>query len=210
VDFAPSARAVGALRVGPDVAWVSASASTTSTVAVVLIDPDGNQYGSAIGIPAPIVGNDGEITTGAPGKAGRWYVTVRGIGSVSGTDVDPPTSPTVRGTGHGVGTIPSSTAAATPAWTMSPPSGAAGNRVRRGVSPRRMAIPTRPSAPMPILKRSELAQYLLMGQSVRQSLPFSRQSSFTDLRAAIRATRMPSRPSRRVARCATSPRRRTA
>jgi serine protease AprX len=90
VDFAP----VGTVQsvpfdVGPDVAWVSASASTTSTVAVVLIDPDGNQYGSAIGIPAPIVGNDGEITTGAPGKAGRWYVTVRGIGSVSGTDVDP-------------------------------------------------------------------------------------------------------------------------
>jgi len=170
--------------VGPNVAWVTASASTTSTVAVVLIDPDGNQYGSAIGIPAPIVGNNGDITTGAPGKAGRWYVTVRGIGSVSGTDVDPANvtngyaAPgTVSGTisflnsgGYtGMGDVANHPARQAIEYAVS-------NRLVDGYSDKSF----RPDA---LLKRSELAQYLLMGQSVRQSLPFSGTSSFTDLAA---------------------------
>jgi serine protease AprX len=185
VDFAP----VGTVQsvpfdVGPNVAWVTASASTTSTVAVVLIDPDGNQYGSAIGIPAPIVGNNGDITTGAPGKAGRWYVTVRGIGSVSGTDVDPANvtngyaAPgTVSGTisflnsgGYtGMGDVANHPARQAIEYAVS-------NRLVDGYSDKSF----RPDA---LLKRSELAQYLLMGQSVRQSLPFSGTSSFTDLAA---------------------------
>jgi serine protease AprX len=183
VDFAP----VGTVQsvpfdVGPGVAWVSASASTTSTVAVVLIDPDGNQYGSAIGIPAPIVGNDGEITTGAPGKAGRWYVTVRGIGSVSGTDVDPlnvtngyAAPGTVSGTisflnsgGYtGMDDVANHPARQAIEYAVA-------YRLVDGYSDKSF----RPDA---ILKRSELAQYLLMGQSVRQSLPFSGKSSFSDL-----------------------------
>jgi serine protease AprX len=185
VDFAP----VGTVQsvpfdVGANVAWVSASANTTSTVALVLIDPDGNQYGSAIGIPAPIVGNDGNITTGAPGKAGRWYITVRGIGSVSGTDVDPtgatngwaaPT--TVEGTigfinsgGYtGMGDVANHPARTAIEFAVA-------NRLVDGYSDKSFR-------PDQVLKRSELAQYLLMGQSVRQSLPFTNKSSFSDLAA---------------------------
>ncbi|KGQ18581.1 Peptidase S8/S53 subtilisin kexin sedolisin [Lysobacter dokdonensis DS-58] len=183
VDFAP----VGTVQsvpfeVGANVAWVTASASTTSTVAVVLIDPDGNQYGSSIGIPAPIVGNDGEITTGAPGKAGTWYVTVRGIGSVSGTGLDPlkvtngyAAPGTVTGTiaflnsgGYtGMGDVANHPARQAIEFAVA-------NRLVDGYSDKSF----RPDA---VIKRSELAQYLTMGQNVRQSLPFNNKSSFTDL-----------------------------
>src|SRR3546814_6429161 len=72
--------------VGPDVAWVSVRATIdANTLALVLIDPDGNRYGSAIALP--VLGDT--VTTGAPAKPGVWRVTVRGIGSVSGTGVDP-------------------------------------------------------------------------------------------------------------------------
>jgi serine protease AprX len=185
VDFAP----VGTVQsvpfdVGPEVAFVTASASTLSTVAVVLIDPDGNQYGSAIGIPVPIAGNNGEISTGAPGKAGRWYVTVRGIGSVSGTDVDPLNATngyaapgTVTGTisflnsgGYtGMGDVANHPARQAIEFAVA-------NRLVDGYSDKTF----RPDA---VLKRSELAQYLLMGQSVRQWMPFNNTSSFTDLSA---------------------------
>lgn len=185
VDFAPVGEVASVpFEVGANVAWVTASASTTSTVAVVLIDPDGNQYGSAIGIPAPIVGNDGNITTGAPGKAGTWHVTVRGIGSVSGTGLDPlgvtngyAAPGTVAGTisflnsgGYtGMGDVANHPARQAIEFAVS-------NRLVDGYSDKSF----RPDA---TLKRSELAQYLLMGQSVRQSLPFSNKSSFTDLAA---------------------------
>ena len=44
-------------------------------------------------------------------------------------------------------------------------------------------IPTR-APPGPTLKRGELAQYLVMGASVRQSLPFNGRSSFSDVNTA--------------------------
>jgi serine protease AprX len=48
--------------VGPEVAWVSARATVDNTVAIVLIDPDGNQYGSSIALPE--IGST--IVAGAP------------------------------------------------------------------------------------------------------------------------------------------------
>src|SRR3546814_8271311 len=75
IDFAP----VGPVEeqsftVGPEVAFVSARATIgENTLALVLIDPDGVQYGSAISLP--VLGDT--VTTGAPGKPGVWRVTVR-------------------------------------------------------------------------------------------------------------------------------------
>lgn len=183
VDFTP----VGTVeripfQVGADVAWVKADASTLQTVAIVLIDPDGNRYGSSIGIPAPVAGNDGQITTGAPGKPGTWYVTVSGIGSVSGTSLDPlkvtngyaaPGTVDIdvsflRSGGYtGMGDVGNHPARQAIEYAVS-------NRLVDGYSDKSFR-------PDHVLKRSELAQYLVMGSSVRQSLPFNGRSSFSDI-----------------------------
>jgi serine protease AprX len=92
VDFMPAPRGqTGFVQfdVAPDVALVTARwaqpTGSLCTCAVILIDPDGTSYGSAIATPvlAPIV------SVAAPGKPGRWTVTLRGIGAVSGVAVDP-------------------------------------------------------------------------------------------------------------------------
>jgi len=183
VDFSP----VGTVervpfQVGADVAWVKAHASTLQTVAIVLIDPDGNRYGSSIGIPAPVAGNDGEITTGAPGKPGTWYVTVGGIGSVSGVALDPARITNgyaapgpvdidisfMKSGGYtGMGDVSSHPARQAIEFAVS-------NRLVDGQSDGKF----RPDA---VLKRGELAQYLMMGQNIRQSLPFNGQRSFNDI-----------------------------
>ncbi|MBX9400999.1 S8 family serine peptidase [Lysobacter sp. BMK333-48F3] len=180
VDFAP----VGAVEeqsftVGSDIAWVSARATIgENTLALVLTDPDGIKYGSSIALP--VLGDT--VTTGAPGKPGVWKVSVRGIGSLSGTDLDPANVTngyalpgTVEGT---VGFLKSGgytgldDVASHPA--RSAIEYAVAQRLVDGYSDRTF----RPDAN---LKRSELAQYLLMGQSVRQHLPFDGRSSFSDL-----------------------------
>ncbi|NUS38514.1 MAG: S8 family serine peptidase [Lysobacter sp.] len=180
VDFAPVGP-VGeqSFTVGPDVAWVSAKATIdANTLALVLIDPDGNRYGSAIALP--VLGDT--VTTGAPAKPGVWRVTVRGIGSVSGTSVDPAhvtngyAAPgTVTGTvsflnsgGYtGLGDISGHPAQKAIEFAVA-------NRLVDGYSDKQFR-------PDQYLKRSELAQYLLMGASVRQHLPFNNVPSFTDL-----------------------------
>jgi serine protease AprX len=164
--------------VGPEVAWVSARATVDNTVAIVLIDPDGNQYGSAIALPA--VGDT--IVAGGPGKVGTWKITVRGIGSVSGTDVDPANATngyaapgyvdgevSFLNSGGYTGLDDIASHAARQAIEF-----AVANRLVDGYSDKQFR-------PDQVLKRSELAQYLLMGQSVRQYLPFSGKSSFSDL-----------------------------
>lgn len=92
IPFMPAPRGqTGSVQfdVGSDVAVITARwaqpAGSGCTCAVVLIDPDGKSYGSAIALPvlSPIV------SAAAPGKAGRWTVTMRGIGSVSGVALDP-------------------------------------------------------------------------------------------------------------------------
>ena len=92
IPFMPAPRGQTAsvqFDVGPEVAvvtgrWAQPTGSPC-TCAVVFIDPDGKQYGSGIAQPvlAPIV------SAAAPGKPGRWTVTMRGIGAVSGVAVDP-------------------------------------------------------------------------------------------------------------------------
>ncbi len=55
------------------------------TCAIVLTDPAGNRYGSSIALP--LLGSNVGAT--APGMAGTWTVSVRGIGGISGVTVDP-------------------------------------------------------------------------------------------------------------------------
>ncbi|MGY1424940.1 S8 family serine peptidase [Lysobacter sp. A289] len=180
IDFAP----VGpveeqAFNVGPEVAFVSVRATIgENTLALVLIDPDGVQYGSAISLP--VLGDT--VTTGAPAKEGVWRVTVRGVGSVSGLALDPAkvtngygAPGTVNGdisflnSGGYIGMNDVATHPARKAIEF-----AVANRLVDGDSDRRF----RPDA---FLKRAEVAQYLLMGTSVRQQLPLDRKPSFTDL-----------------------------
>jgi len=182
VDFAPVGT-VGeqSFTVGPEVAWVSARATIdANTLALVLIDPDGVQYGSAIALP--VLGDT--VTTGAPAKPGVWRVTVRGIGSVSGNDVDPAgvtngyAAPgTVTGTisflnsGGYTGLNDVANHPARQAIEF-----AVANRLVDGYSDKQFR-------PDQNLKRSELAQYLVMGASVRQHLPFDHKASATDIAA---------------------------
>ena len=180
IDFAP----VGTVEeqsftVGSDIAWVAARATIdANTVALVLTDPDGIKYGSSIALP--VLGDT--VTTGAPGKPGVWKITVRGIGSVSGTAVDPAGATNgygapgtidgeisfLRSGGYtGLNDVANHPARQAIEFAVA-------NRLVDGYSDKQFR-------PDQNLKRGELAQYLLMGQSVRQSLPFSGRSSFTDL-----------------------------
>lgn len=180
VNFAPIGP-VGeqSFVVGPEAAWVSARATIdANTLALVLIDPDGVRYGSSIALP--VLGDT--VTTGAPAKPGVWRVTVRGIGSVSGTGLDPlkvtngyAAPGTVTGevsflnSGGYTGLNDIADHPARQAIQF-----AVANRLVDGYANGQFR-------PDQALKRSELAQYLLMGTSVRQYLPFSGTPSFTDL-----------------------------
>ena len=165
--------------VGADVAWVAARATVdANTIAVVLTDPDGIKYGSSIALP--VLGDT--VVAGAPGKAGTWTVTVRGIGSLSGATLDPAkvtngyaapgyvdgeVSFLNSGGYTGMNDVASHPARQAIEYAVA-------HRLVDGYSDRQFRADQ-------VLKRGELAQYLLMGTSVRQYLPFSGRSSFTDL-----------------------------
>jgi serine protease AprX len=87
IDFSPVGP-TGEVKfeVGADTALVAARARVgTNTVAISLTDPNGKRYGSSIALP--LLGPN--IAVSAPGVAGTWTLSVRGIGSVAGTDLDP-------------------------------------------------------------------------------------------------------------------------
>ena len=180
LDFAP----VGTLQdyvfqVGADVAYVQARAEIgDNTLGITLIDPDGVRYGS--GISLPVLG--GTATTGAPGKAGTWRVQVRGIGSLSGVDVDPANATN----GYGLpGTVTGQVSMLrSGGFTGLGDIGthAARTAIQYAVAQRLAdGYPDGKFRPDQVLKRGELAQYLVMGGSVRQALPFSGTASFADL-----------------------------
>ncbi len=77
---------------------VLASAQIETGTAFVLEDPNGNRYGSGIGLP--VLGSS--VGVSAPAVSGTWKVYARGIGSVSGLALDP------LGVTNGIG-VPSST-----------------------------------------------------------------------------------------------------
>jgi serine protease AprX len=180
VDFSPYGEVENKVfEVADGTALVTATANVgDNTVALVLIDPDGKQYGSAISLPQ--LGE--RISTSAPGKAGTWKLTVRGIGYVSGQDVDP------AGVTNGWG-APGTISGKVSLLDSDGYSGltdiakhplrqaieyAVANRLVDGEPDGRF----RPDFN---LKRSELAKYLVMGANIRQQLPLNRTPSFTDV-----------------------------
>lgn len=183
VDFSPVGPVTEhTFQVGPEVAFVSATATIgENTLALVLIDPDGVRYGSSISLP--VLGDT--VTTGAPAKPGTWRVTVRGIGSLSGVALDPASVTNGYGapgtvTGEirmlnsggytGLGDIGGHPAQKAVEYAVA-------YRLMDGLANGLF----RPDAP---LTRGEMAQYLVMGASVRQQLPLSGANSFTDVRAS--------------------------
>jgi serine protease AprX len=87
IDFSPvGPTGSEQFEVGADISLITARANVGSnTVALVLIDPAGRRYGSSIALP--LLGQN--VAAAAPGMPGTWTLTVRGIGAVSGTNVDP-------------------------------------------------------------------------------------------------------------------------
>ena len=163
--------------VAPDVSLINARANVgDGTVALSLTDPAGNRYGSSIALP--LIGQS--IAVAAPGRAGTWTLTVRGIGAVSGVDVDPldvtngispPTTVTayvkqLRTDGfRGLGDI-----ASHPARGF----------IEAAVSERLVDATPSGFQPDATLTRGVLADFLVMGAAARQSDPL-RGASFADI-----------------------------
>ncbi len=179
LDYAP----VGpveelSFNVASNVAWVTARAHvSTNTVALVLTDPDGERFGSAISLP--VLGET--VVTSAPGKAGTWKLTVRGIGSISGVGVNPggatnglSLAGTVNGT---ISTLISQGFSGLYDIANHPAKGAIEHaiafRLADGIAGRFL--------PNNVLSRSELADYLTMGGNLRQGLPIAGGSRFSDI-----------------------------
>jgi serine protease AprX len=181
VLFAPAAVAPEekSFTVGPNTAWITASATVdTNTVALVLTSPTGERYGSAISLPE--LGSTIKVT--APATPGTWKISVRGIGSVSGVGLDP------AGLTYGyaapgyvdgkIDMLDSNGYTGLNDIANHPAKGAiqyaVSHRLVDGYSDKLF----RPDAN---IKRSELAQYLVMGVSDRQQLPLNKVPSFSDV-----------------------------
>lgn len=180
VDFSPVGP-TGEMQfeVGEQSAWVSARATIGSnTLALVLIDPDGVRYGSAIALP--LLGST--VVTSAPAKPGTWTVTVRGIGSVSGVALDPAGATNgYAAPGNVQGTVSLLDSAG-----FTGMDDVANHQARGAIEfavSRRLVdgYSDRMFRPDASLRRSELADYLSMGISLRQRLPNNGGASFADV-----------------------------
>ena len=181
IAFSPAGE-TGEVRfeVGAGVALVNARANVgDGTVALVLVDPSGTSYGSSIALPQ--IGQS--IAVAAPGKPGTWTLTVRGIGAVSGVDLDP--------LGASNGLSPPTTVTAfvklvrTDGYTgLDDIAGhPAQGFIEAAVSKRLVdGDPDGRFRPDAVLTRAELASYLAMGAGLRQSDPL-RGASFGDVPA---------------------------
>lgn len=77
---------VETFTVAEGLSTVIASANVSdNTVAIVLTDPNGNRFASSISLP--LLGPSIAVT--APAVPGDWTITIRGIGSISGNALDP-------------------------------------------------------------------------------------------------------------------------
>lgn len=162
-------------EVGPDVSMVVASASIESATAFVLEDPDGNRFGSGIGLP--VLGSS--VGTAAPGKPGTWKLYSSGIGSVSGVSLDP------LGMTNGVG-VPSTNDVNIRLLVTSGFTGiddAIGHPaqafIEYAVANELMDAKARGFKPNKSLTREDLADTLALSASVRQALS-GNTKNFTD------------------------------
>ncbi|MDQ3618306.1 MAG: S8 family serine peptidase [Pseudomonadota bacterium] len=185
IDFSPVGP-TGAVQfqVGSDTALINARANVgTNTVAISLTDPNGKRYGSSIALP--VLGQN--IAVSAPGVAGTWTLTVRGIGSVSGTNLDP--AQVTNGYGAPGRVNVNVKQLRTDGYSGLTDIGThpARSFIEFGVSNRLVdAYPDGRFLPDQSLTRGELADYLLMGTGVRQNQPLSGASSFSDIGIANR------------------------
>ena len=172
--------------VGAGTAWISARATVDNTVALVLISPTGERYGSAIALP----GIGDTVTVSAPASPGVWKIKASGIGSVSGNALDPAhVTNGYAAPGYVDGTI----------WFLDsngytglndiashPAKGAIQYAVAHRLVDGYSDSLFRPDQN---IKRSELAQYLVMGVSARQQMPLSKVPNFSDV--AVSSTLYP-------------------
>jgi serine protease AprX len=170
--------------VSADELRVAASAFVSdNTVAVVLIDPAGTRYASAISLP--LLGPS--IAASAPGRPGIWKLTVRGIGAVSGVALDP------LGLTNGTA-LPDTINVRLKTWKVDGFSGlpdiaghAAAGMIEFAVRERLVdgfADGTfRPDDP---LTRGQLADYLVAGTGIRQFRPLDGSLLFNDIDSVLR------------------------
>jgi serine protease AprX len=165
---------VKTFEVGADVASVvarvDAGTNTNVAVGIVLVDPDGKEYRSSAALP----GLRASVTASGPGRAGTWKLSASGLTSYSGTSLDP--------AGATNGYAPPQTMTVGIMRVMSGGftgmSDMTGHPLRTTVESAvgLRLVDAKPGGsfkPDDLLTRAELAQYLMMGASIRQSLPLS-------------------------------------
>jgi len=170
-------------NVSADEVRVAASAFVSSnTVAVVLIDPDGTRYASAISLP--LLGPS--IAASAPAKPGVWTLTVRGIGSVSGVALDP------LGLTNGTA-VPGTINVRLKTWKVDGFTGLsdisghpAEGMIEFAVRERLVdGLAKGIFKPDSSLTRGQLADYLTAGAGIRQFLPLDRFKTFGDVNGTL-------------------------
>ncbi len=153
-------------QVGPEVAWVKASANTdANTTKLVLVAPDGTEYFGNLTLPVLETG----MRVSAPGQEGTWQVYVYGLTSLSGVDPDPIDATN----GPGVPEIISGTVSFLNSGGYEGVDDIEGhpqqNAIEFAVAERLMdGFNTVKFRPDHDLKRQDLAQYLVMGAAIRQ------------------------------------------
>ncbi|TBR11426.1 MAG: peptidase S8 [Lysobacter sp.] len=183
IDFSPVGPTGSVqFQVGSDISLIAARANVgDNTVAISLTDPNGKRYGSSIALP--LLGQN--IAVSAPGVAGTWTMTIRGVGSVSGTNLDPAQVTN----GYGVpGTVTVKVKQLrTDGYTgLSDVQGhPARGFIEFGVS-RRLVDSGADGRFLPdaTLTRGQLADFLVMGAGIRQFKPLGNGSTLSDLGAA--------------------------
>jgi serine protease AprX len=180
IDYVPvGATQEIAFEVAADISRVTASARVSdNTVALVLYDPAGNRYGSAISLPQ--LGET--IAVSATGMPGTWRLTVRGIGSVSGVPTDPlglTNGTSLPGTIAGTLTFQRTSGFEGLADVQNHPAAA---DIQYAVAHRLMdGYANNTFRPTRNLTRIELADYLTMGAGVRQYFKPDRTLAFSDV-----------------------------
>jgi serine protease AprX len=183
IDFSPvGPTGSQQFQVGDDVAVVAARASVgDNTVAISLTDPNGNRYGSSIALP--VLGENIAVT--APGVAGTWTLTVRGVGSVSGAALDP--AQVTNGYG-----VPGTIDVNVKQLRIDGFSGLGDIAAHPGRQFIEFGVANRlvdgfgdgNFRPDQVLTRGQMATYLTMGNGLRQQRPVGGGSSFTDIAAS--------------------------
>ncbi len=165
-------------EVGADTALVAARANVgENTVAISLTDPNGKRYGSSIALP--VLGQN--IAVSAPGVAGTWTLSVRGVGSVSGTNLDPAKVTNGYGVPGTVNVNVKQLRTDGYAGLTDIQGHAAQGFVEFGVANRLVdSLADGRFYPDRNLTRRELADYLVMGSGVRQFQPINGATTITD------------------------------